>query len=342
MHSGLLGPIRAAAQKADLTLESLLVALGDTVRLRQEPADLERICVGLQEKRHARVDRLQLTDVCGLLRMGGERNREMITNSLKGVGDTLEEAKVLAVKAGLPLVLWASIDYYPPEEDFMAAEYLYHDERFVVVRGLFSSVDLFAKVLASYKELVNIFAFDAAAPEAVATLERGKDQWRGRAEILFFDSISARVNFMFSSVYQIAVQHGTRDILFSGIDIDKLAAVLPERLRVFGLFVVVPMPLALEGIGFRRIEPENPFELEAKDAQWPRFDVVVLLSMPTMVELNSFVNRLSPPGVVIDFTSLSGADLTALVGEEVRIYEPRLHEAVSAEFWNLLKIRRSR
>lgn len=339
VHSGQLGLIRNAAKENGLTMESVLVAMGDAVRLQREPADLERICVALRETPHASADSRQLAVSHGLLGMGNDRHKETITNSLKGIDDTLEASKALAVKAGLPLVLWTSIDSCPPEEGFMAAAYIYHDERFVVVRGLFSSVDLFAQVMAAHQDVVNIFAFDAVASETVERLGLFKDQWRGRAENLFFNSASARINFMFSTVYQVAVQHGARDILFSGIDIDKLAAIIPDHLSGFTLHAMISMPLAQEGIGFRHIGHENRFAREARDAQ-PLFDIAILLSMTTNAELNAIFNRLSSPSVVMDFSSFPGDVLAGLGGVDVRIMKPRLHEAVSAEFWNLLKVGR--
>lgn len=241
VHSGLMEPIRKIAEEYEVSLEALLLALGDNTRIRNGQGNLESLAQNLVQVPNAQSNEVTDSD-SGLLKVNHGAERTTIINTLKGVIQTLESARALSSKTGLPLVLWTVIESYPPEEAFMAAEFIDYDENHIIVRGVFSSVSIFADVMRMHGDKVDIYAFDSPSSKTVDKLHKKRADWAIAKETLYFDSVVARQHLLFSAVYQLAVEYGVQHIVFSGPNIAKLSEAVPRHLRGFDLYAIVPIP----------------------------------------------------------------------------------------------------
>ena len=69
------------------------------------------------------------------------------SRTFRAVDDVVAGAIILAKKANLPLAALMHVSPIPVDEQYLTADYLYHDDHFVVMRVMCSTVELFEQVM---------------------------------------------------------------------------------------------------------------------------------------------------------------------------------------------------
>ena len=82
----------------------------------------------------------------------------------------LAALNTLSRKASLPIVLLVRIEPVSADDSYIMAEYLYHDDYFIVARALFSSAAEFCRFIDRHDKAVDVVAFENLPEAAKAPL----------------------------------------------------------------------------------------------------------------------------------------------------------------------------
>ena len=332
VHSGLMAPFRELAERLDLRLEALLTAWADATRVGGGEADLEALAQSLSE----RPDTASLVpEPSELLTIDKEHaDPYTIRNSYRSVGQVFEAARTLSAKAYLPIVAAVSLDPYPAEESFVTAEYLYHDEHFVVLRLLFGSIEGFTQTLQEHGECLEALILDHVSPAIYAELVGRRADWHRGQAVYQLDLARLRVEHLFTALQQAALASNAERVLLFGGDPLKLNQRLPRALeslafhrahaRPFQQLEVSPAPLF--GASQPPVTPET------------RFALAVALTGMERLELEGLVARLADGATVIDCGGSLAFHTDLLEGRALRVVPLPLEQAYSGELLRLQAI----
>ncbi|HUT23104.1 MAG TPA: hypothetical protein VM492_02040, partial [Sumerlaeia bacterium] len=201
VHSGLIAPFVEASAKHGIEIEAILEAFGDALYSGNATPSVEEAVKEVSQTRKTRPSHSESV----LLKIGPSHgDPASIRNTFHSVDEVLNAVNALSKKAYLPVALVVSIEAVAPDEPYVAAEYLYHDEHFIVIHAMFSSVSLFVEVKRKYRGRFEILVFDRLSPSGLSALEARRSDWRQGERVVHLDSRICKYHYLFSILYQIA------------------------------------------------------------------------------------------------------------------------------------------
>ncbi|MBO0698667.1 MAG: hypothetical protein J2P46_09750, partial [Zavarzinella sp.] len=193
VHSGQMGPFLEAARKHGVTPEEVLEAWGDRHYGGGTPAGADDVARELAAKGRAVAGPAKGPDGRTLMHIGAPfDDRTGIRNTFHSVEEVLRAVNTLSHKAVLPVVALVSITNAPEEDARVLAEYLYHDEHFIVLRASFPSVSSFHRVLDRYRGWFDVVAFEDVSDATRTELVHHEPEWRRGERVLWADLRAAR------------------------------------------------------------------------------------------------------------------------------------------------------
>jgi 4-hydroxy-2-oxovalerate aldolase len=336
VHSGLVGPFVEASRRHGVSLASLLYAYGEALHRGRGVPPVEGLAAELARSvRAAAADR------------GGARtllqvhapvsDDQTIHNTFRSVAEVLRAVDVLSHKACLPVVAILDIAPVADEEPYFVAEYLYHDDHFIVLRAAFSSVSTFAEIMGKSRDWFDILVLDGKSPSVRAELAGLDPSWRQGATLLWADLTAVKYHCLFGALYQAVAETEATRVLFVGGDPQRLAEFAPPSLDGVEFLRTSPGADTVLGVGVRPLgRPAR--RTTVPDGPPPdTFDIAVVLSPVEGEELKALLGRLAPGATVLDChgkAASTAGDLLRARGYAV--VSVTLWKAMSGELLNLL------
>jgi 4-hydroxy-2-oxovalerate aldolase len=333
VHSGLMGPFLEAARKHEVSVVSLLDAYGDALHDGRPSAGLDQLASQLKARRPAAGESRPSGS---LLQMHPPAGDHAIRNTFRSVDEVLRAVHVLAHKACLPVVALVDVAPVVSEEPYLVAEYLYHDDHFVVLRTAFGAVASFLDVMRQHGDWFDVLVFDRKAAAARAELVALAPQWHRHQKILWVDLTAAKHHTLFAALYQAAAHVGARSALLLGGSPDLLARFVPPALDGLDVYCAAPDPNALNNVGITRLDAHRPGTAGASRPLPAQFDVVALLSPLTASELELVLARLSPGGTLLDCLGPASGPALPNGAAAASVVRVSLWKSITGEVLNLL------
>lgn len=333
IHSGLIGPFEAAASRHGISLTRLLYAYGDAVRTGVMPA-VDDLASQLAKAGDTSVQ-LPLPNRA-LLRIKSEiGDPYTLRNTLGRAEEVARAGAVLAKKACLPLVMLVRIDGSLGDESSMLAEYLYHDDHFVVLRGWFASIDAFTAFLDRCRGSIEMIAFEQSSPAVRQELSDRAD-WRGSERILWLDLQRHKHHLLLSVLEQVVPSSQSADVLLFGGDPLRLAQFISPGLSLLRFWSAAISRRALSDVGLLLLDRQGD-SWALKNADPPdRFEVAILLAPASPVELQAVLLRVADRGTVIDCLGQLSEHPELLRAIPRHVLTVNLRRSVSGALLNLL------
>jgi 4-hydroxy-2-oxovalerate aldolase len=334
VHSGLVGPFVEASRRHGVSLASLLYAYGEALHGGRGVPTVEGLAAELARSVHAAAD--DRGGARTLLQVHAPvSDHQTIHNTFRSVAEVLHAADVLSHKACLPVVALVDIAPVADEEPYFVAEYLYHDEHFIVLRTAFSSVATFAEVMGKSGDWFDFLVLDGKSPSVRTELAALGTAWRQAAPVLWADVAAIKYHCLFQVLYQTATETEAKRVLFVGGDSQRLAEYAPPSVSSLDFFAASPRVDSALGLGIRalKVEGTRPGPSEGPES----FDIAVLLAPVERGTLQDLAARLSPGATVLDCQGKDGADLLREHG--CAVVPLSLWKALSGELLNLLGVR---
>jgi 4-hydroxy-2-oxovalerate aldolase len=333
VHSGLMGPFLEAARKYGLNPELILDAWGDRHYNGVAPGAVDELARELVSKKVAPTSAAG-SDSRSLLHIGSPfDDRTSIRNTFHSVEEVLRAVNTLSHKAVLPVAALVSITNAPEEDARVLAEYLYHDEHFIVLRASFPSIASFRRVLDQYRGWFDVLVFEDVSDATRTELIQQEPDWRQQERVLWADQRAVRFQHLASVLHHVAAERGAKKLLLVGGVSDRLAAVLATRLADCELWCTSTSEAALHHVGLRLVHRPVGHAAEAPG----RFGVAVLLTGVSPGEIEAVLARLEPGGAVIDCLN-QGAMLGELAqGRNLHVLTLHLRECLTGELMNLIR-----
>jgi 4-hydroxy-2-oxovalerate aldolase len=334
VHSGLMGPFLEASRKHGVNAEVILDVWGDRHYTGAASGTPDEIAKDVAAKRKTTPVKKQEVDNRSLLHIGSSfADRTSIRNTFHSVEEVLRAVNTLSQKACLPVVALVSITNAPEEDARVLAEYLYHDEHFIVLRASFPSIPSFRRVLDQYRGWFDVLAFEDVSDATRVELVYQEPEWRKAERVLWADLRAVRFQHLGSVVHHVASERNAKKVLLVGGVSDRLAAVLSTRLDDCEVWCTSTNETALHHVGLRLVH--RPVGLTGDTPG--RFGVAVLLTGVSRGEIEAVLGRLEPGGAVVDCLN-QGAALAELVqGRNLDVLPLHLRECLSGEVLNLIR-----
>ena len=325
IHSGLLTPFVALARERGLRLDALLMAYGDALCTGDVP-ELSALAEAVAAAPRCRTSCAQPGE--DFLRLPPRhRDPAVVRNTFQSVEAVLDAVNALAVKACLPVAAVIRIDPAPPGEDYVMAEYLYHDEQFVFLRVLLGSPELFLELLRRHGKTFDILLFDAL-PDAVWRL---LDKQRTLTESLacfHVDIPAIHYRYLFAAADHACRQAGADRVLLCGADPDVVSRHLPG-----GLEGIEAYCLAGDAVIMRFDARQRSFvPLPPGDGRL--FPVAAVLSRIDGDDGKALGGFLAPGAMLLDFTGGMPEAIGTGNGRQTVSLSP--YKALSGELVNLM------
>jgi 4-hydroxy 2-oxovalerate aldolase/long-chain acyl-CoA synthetase len=335
VHSGLMSPFHELARRYDISVETLLYAYGSALAhgLPQEPLEQTAARLAAQAPPRPNVS----PSANALLQVDARwTDRERITNTFGAVDDIVNAVSTLAQKANLPIAALVTINAVPVDEPYLMADYLYHDEQFVVMRILFSHVEQFTEVLHKHRGRFAVLVFEEPAKEVRARLAATEGEWRHGEAVVYSSRTLRNYHALFAALYQCAMETSAERVLFFGGQPEEIARHLPPGLADLHYFCAGRAFGLSEPTGLVRLDPGTG-QVQRNGGTGP-FQIAVLLSPSDRAEVEALLERLAPDGVIIDCVRQASAlpDLVQAAGK--RLVTLDLYRALSAELTSLLEV----
>ncbi|MCH7988202.1 MAG: hypothetical protein IID46_03515 [Planctomycetes bacterium] len=340
VHSGLMKPFLDCIEKYDVDLTELLYAYGDTVDELGDGDDVEEIACRIvnAEEKHT----LQMPVANPLLQIHTQQEQhELIHNSYISVDELFRDTRVLAVKSNLPVVNVVEIVSDSIDDEYIMAEYLYHDEHFIVVRTLFPSVERFVQFQVEGRHGFDILVFDGTAPNIQRILNGQKRFWHRDERVLHIDSRESRHHYLMSHVRCVLSESNASGILVIGGYPATFSRYVPLEMHDYDYFCVFPSNATSESVGFCRLDVQSGQVLRETSDESSRFAVAIVMSALGKDELSAIFDQLPTDIQILDCTD-EAQHAALLVGDTQRRYEKLdLSKSITGELLNLLVRRRA-
>lgn len=324
IHSGLMKPFLEAAKRHDVDIVSLLDAYGDALHGGNPSPPVDELAAKLSRPRIIAVP----TPSKSILRYSPPADAELIQNTFQSCEDALAAVRVLALKASLPVV--GLIDIAPSEEPYAVAEYLYHDDHFIVVRCAFGSVASFVELMHKHPDSFDVLMFDERSSSSRAALASCESAWHHQQAVFWTDIEAAKYQTLFASVYHALGECDGRKVLFLGSQPERLARFAPPTFDKFALFSQSPRPQGLSRLNTAlRTVDVAPRSYDVPES----FDLAVVLAPISAQDLEPLVAQVRRPGLLLNCVSVNHAQHDWF-GLEVRSVS--LWRAVTGVLLNLM------
>ena len=297
VHSGMIQPYQKAAKNDPIILDRLLLEFGNHVECGTLPpeVDLDKIADECRE-----IAKTESKENVLLSMYQADDAQCKIYNTLHSIEETLIAAKSLAHKAFLPVALVVDIDNVDAGDSYATTEYLYHDDSFIFVRGFFSSLDEFTKMMQKNASRLELVVFNSLSANTKRALNKNKSEWSQNKELFYIDFQTLRHNYLMSWLYQKVAEVDAHSVFCFTKDIADFAHRIPSSMSHLRIFSTTPM--ATESGSFMTIEFERDAETERRvvDSEDINYDVMLLLSSVETNDMKLILEKMNPSGVLID------------------------------------------
>jgi hypothetical protein len=332
IHSGAMAPFHEAAQRYRVSLEELIEAYGDTVHGRRPVAAVEDLAAELASQMATDSGR----EMGSLLKMQSTlTDPHFVRNTLRSMDEILRAARVLSRKAFLPIVVVVSVQPAVADEAYVAGEYLYHDDHFIVLRATFSSVTLFARVMQAHRGEIGILVFETTSESLRRELVQRKDEWLGIEKVVWRNIPAANYHYLFAVLYQAAASISARTALIFGASADRLVNLSVPGLTQLELYCMGSSAEVLSKVDIIPVQPDL-WGARSAEGQRPSFDIAVLVAPISSLELDAILAQMPPTGVVLDCLNQAVYHTAILHKSPQRIVPVSLWRSISGELLNLL------
>lgn len=329
VHSGLMQPFRENAARYNVPIDELLLAYGHELNELSEGPAVEELAQRLSGATRTVSVHEADEPILRIARKHGQGH--WIHNTFVAFDELLKSARVLALKANLPTVFVVAVEpgMLASDADSVMAEYLYHDERFVVLRGVFHSVEQFARFKSERSDTFDLLLFEDLAAHERDDLAVRRSRWYRGERVVHLDLRGARYRSLMAKVRGVLAD-GNGSVLVVGGNPTAFAAGVPEDLRQADFLVPHSETdgsrtvLALDLATGRVVPCESPSPAAA----------AVLLSDVTDLDAELVAACLAPSAVLLDCTG-GGERLTERLSS-AKYTRVDLNRVISGELTSLL------
>jgi len=336
VHSGLMEPFRRFSGQYKIDVKELLYAFGETFKTQASDEVLEPIARQIAAAvRSEEAEETALENA--LVRVSRQKaDAASIRNTFVAVEDLIKAVNSLAKKVNLPVAALINISPTPWGEDYLTADYLYHDNHFIVVRIMFSSLDQFKAAAKRSLWKFDVFVFEGLSLRIRKELGGVLPKLPSDRIILFTSRQMINYHYLFSTIYSLGMEIEAESLLFCGGSWRWLSQYFPRELAHLKCYYAGPEV----GAAF---EPSSPtvqmihVDIDGglcSDA--PAFDLTVLLSTLDRRELETVVGCMNSGGVIIDCVKQGQEYRAAIERSGLRLVELDLWKTISGELINLL------
>jgi 4-hydroxy-2-oxovalerate aldolase len=334
VHSGLMGPFVEAARHHKVNLVSLLNAYGDALHTGQEVANIEILATRLRARA---VPMAAEGATNSLLRLHAPTDAYVIRNTYRSFDEVIRAVRTLAHKACLPVVALLDVAPSASEEPYLVAEYLYHDEHFIVLRAAFGAVASFIEVMQRHRGWCDVLVFEGRSASVRADLAAREAEWRQGQRVLWTDLAAVKHQALFAALHHSAAERGAGNVLLLGGNPQQLRRFVPPALDALELFCAAPDPHALNRIGITRLNREPAVGPVAAEQLSSQFDIIAVLSPVGGPDAEAVLARLAPGGLLLDCLGpASSPDLDEL-GRGRSVIRVSLWNAITGALVTLLE-----
>jgi len=336
VHSGMMGPFHEACRKHKVDRVSLLCAYGDAVHGGREGVTPAGLAAELAASRPLprpvpRGRRFSLLDMAANL-----SDPHTIRNSCRSVAEVLHAVNVLSRKAYLPVVLLAHVDAVVSSDPGVVAEYVYHDEHFIVLRASFGSLGSFAEIMEKFRGCFNIVVFEGITQSVRTELQATEEQWRLDETVLWVDLTALKLHHLFAVINHVAAETGFEQVFLFGVAPEQVADSLPPGLERLRICCIASGDHSLRDISLLAPDPvHGAYNVKPADPA-TSFEIVVLLAPANTDEVEATLARMSPAGVILDCLGETSQHAELLKNQAQRVRSIPLGRALSGAVLNLL------
>jgi len=335
VHSGLMQPFHENAARYELELAELLYEFGHTIDEYGQGQAVEDVATRLAARQH-RTPAAKAEATSELLRVDERQTKpNLIHNTFVTVDQVLESAKVLARKANTPVVALVEFGHATTDEEYIMAEYLYHDEHFTVLRTLFDSAEQFVRFQESHRGQVDIVVFNDSSPQVLRQLRSQQDAWHHGERIVYSNLRTINYHYLMSSLHGLAMELDAKNILLVHSSPEDFLSHLPIELRRHNFFGTCTPSDDPQAIEFFRLDPALGQVHPPQGTPDRTFDVVVVASPITRQCMASILERLEASAVVVDCLPQHGTYRDLFAGTGRTLVPLDLNKALSGELLNL-------
>jgi 4-hydroxy 2-oxovalerate aldolase/long-chain acyl-CoA synthetase len=341
VHSGMMQPLEDLAAKYGIALESLLLAYGDAQQGSDGPVAAEPLARQLAAASAAGTDRGNGRDNV-LLQIGREHADPCSLHcSFMAVEKLLAALNALARKATLPIVLLVRIEPLSTDPAYVMAEYLYHDDLFIVARVLCSSTEGVRQFLDAHHREFDVLVFEDLAPHARQELAGGMEQWRRQVALAYASHLQRNYHYLFSILYAVLQETSGSRVLLFGANPEEFALHIAPEVAKKEYYCAFPDRGPSKSLVFFRLDVPTAYVLRDTAADGDQFEAAILFSHVSRSELAAIADRLAPGGVVLNCAGQDALDAELLQQRGFRQVPVDLRRAISGELINLLRSQRS-
>jgi len=338
VHSGMMKPFEDLAEKHGIGVHSLLLAHGDARQQARNDQPLEALARELASAPVAWPSDRGAGDNA-LLEIDKEQaDPSRIHCSFMAVEKLLAALHALARKATLPIVLLVRIEPIAAEESFVMAEYLYHDDLFIVARALFGSVDEVKRFLDAHHRELDVVVFEDASDHAKRQLAPSAATWRNHAAVVHVSRLLTNYHCLFSVLYGLTKEARAERVLLFGVNPEDFARHLPPELAGKDYYCAFHERETPTSLRFFRLDAPTAHVLRDTAGEEDRFKMAVLFSHVSPRELEIILDRLSEDGLVLNCAGPAAVDAELLRRRRKRQIVVDLRKAITGELLNLLRI----
>ena len=341
VHSGMMEPLEDLAVKYGIGVESLLLACGDAQQGHDGPVAAESLARQLAAAPAARAGGGSVQENV-LLQIGREHADPCALHcSFMAVEKLLAALNALARKATLPIVLLVRIEPISSDQSYVMAEYLYHDDLFIVARVLCSSADEVRQFLDAHHREFDVLVFEDLVPHARQELAGGLEQWRRHVAVAYSSHLQRNYHYLFSVLYAVFQETPGSRVLLFGANPEEFALHVAPEVAEKEYYCAFPDRGPSGELVFFRLDVPTAYVLRDTAADGDRFEVAILFAHASRSELEAIAGRLTPGGVVLNCLGPGAVDAELLRERGKRQVAIDLRRAVSGELVNLLRNQRS-
>ena len=338
VHSGMMKPFEDLAEKHGIGVESLLLAHGDARQEAQSDQPLEALALELASAPAAwRSDGGAGPNA--LLKIDKEQaDPSLIHCSFMAVEKLLAALHALARKATLPIALLVRIEPVAAEESFVMAEYLYHDDQFIVARALFGSVDELKRFLDAHHRELDVVVFEDASDHAKRQLAPSAAKWKEHAAVVHVSRLLTNYHCLFSVLYGLTNEARAARVLLFGVNPGDFARHLPPELAGKDYYCAFHERETPTSLRFFRLDAPTAHVLRDTAGEEDRFEMAILFSHVSSRELEIILDHMCEGGLVLNCVGPAAVDAGLVRRKHKRQVLVDLRKAITGELLNLLRI----